>query len=235
MSRGIMFLSHVFMSDCVELDESSESEYDEMVTTRIENIQISNESETEIDDDEELPDLYFTEPVGTIEVVSKEFDTIPNWFYNPDQWMKSTNLTCWWCGLVCQNHPWFIPLTKTKKLISDDGKYKESDFDMSDASLLASSKKCKEISVYKPYGIFCTPWCVMAKLNKEYDPRITNKWQCISLLKEIYKMYTKKDIDSIPEAFYPKEIMIQYCGSKNGVTPKEYRKMNYQKAIEHIN
>jgi hypothetical protein len=176
-----------------------------------------------------LPDLYKKDAPENEAESSQEFDTILPWFHNPKQWVKSTNLMCWRCGLVCNEHPWFIPLTKAKKLVPAG---EEICDDMSDAALLASSKKCQEITVIKPYGVFCRAWCAMARINQENDKRITNKWQSIMLLREVYFMFTGHRVNNIPDAYYPKEIMIQYCGSKDGVTPEQYRQMNDSKALE---
>lgn len=228
--KCVIFLSGVFLSDCVEIDEPVVETNTAPDIVPSEDLVIEEENS-----DGELPNLYCgQEDNGCL---NTEYDTMLNWFYNPAQWTKSTNLSCWRCGLICREHPWFIPLTKTKKLVavSTDGSEEIiDDIDSSDAALLTSSRKCKEITVYKPYGVFCTPWCVMAKLNREIDPKIINKWQCIELLKEIYKMYYGKVPTNIPECYYPKEMMIQYCGSSNGITPELYRQMNHQKAMEHL-
>ena len=242
MSRGILFLANVFLSDCVELDDENENEIGgggdvdveeekENCTVDYVDFTVNDDINEEIDDENKNIkefDLY--------NETTSEYDSPLLWFYNPEQWMKSTNCLCWWCTLPCQEIPWFIPLTKTKKLVPD-GTIAEinENLDSNDNSLISSSKKCKEISVMKPYGVFCSPGCASAKLNREINPRITNKWQSMELLVEVYKMYNKnQDIRSIPEAYYPKEIMIQYAGSKSGVTPNIYRQMNQKKFQEAI-
>lgn len=241
MSRGVLFLANVFLSDCVELEdeeivepvkvEVKEDNEVDFVEVHSEEENNENENETEYIEykiEEQNIDLYAD--------VTNEYDSQLLWFYSPEQWMKSTNCLCWWCGLPCQEIPWFIPLTKIKKLVPD-GTIREINehLDYNDGALISSPKKCKEISVMKPYGVFCTPGCAAAKLNREINPRITNKWQSMELLVEVYKMYNpNKKINTIPEAYYPKEIMIQYVGSKTGVTPNIYRQMNQKKFMEAL-
>lgn len=190
-------------------------------------------------DVDEIPDLYNNENIDNYQLLydsTKTFNPLPNWFYNPKQWVKSTNLICWRCGLTCYEHPWFIPLTKIKKLIpidlQDELIIEDKFVDCSDAALINSKQKYKEIIVFKPYGVFCSPWCAMSRINKENDPKIINKWQTAGLLREVYKIFTGKTVKTIPEAYYPKEIMEHYCGNKDGVTPHEYRQMNNTKAYE---
>jgi hypothetical protein len=257
MSRGILFLANVFLSDCTELIEENliDTIYTEENTVVTEST-VADKTDVQLnafEEEEQFEELNTFDTLDEIKKngnckdeednnidlygeVSQEYDSQLLWFYNPEQWTKSTNCLCWWCGLPCQEVPWFIPLTKTKKLVPD-GTIREINehLDCNDGALISSSKKCKEISVMKPYGIFCTPWCAAAKLNREINPRITNKWQSMALLIEVYKMYHNKQVHTIPEAYYPKEIMIQYCGSKNGVNPTTYRQMNHKKAMEALN
>jgi len=261
--RNIIFLSNIFISDCVEIcsddDESdgpdfnqstqinankSQSQDQDQTQNQIINSQVLDQELEEMEEDE-LPNLYKMNEMDEMPKPTKfidyslpvEFDTLPNWFYNPQQWVKSTNLLCWKCNIVCHEHPWFIPLTKARKLVpdTDDVIIEDKFIDESDAAILNSNKKCKEITVIKPYGVFCSPWCVMSRIKYENDPKVINKWQSISLLLDVYYMYTGVRLNSIPEAYYPKEIMIQYAGSKEGVTPVEYRRMNTIKAQESLN
>jgi hypothetical protein len=245
--KSVVFLSNIFLSDCIELisDDDYIDDLDDLVESseeieEIENIEnIESIENIEPIENEELPNLYNETQIikSTYEGESTYYDTLPNWFYNPKQWAKSTNLLCWRCGLVCNEHPWFVPLTKTKKLVPIENGEIVIDtkfIDRSDAALMNSNKKCKEISVMKPYGIFCSPWCVMSRIKHEEDPRIVNKWQSITLLLEVFKMYTNKTVTSIPTAYYPKEIMIQYVGTKEGITPAEYRNLNREKAMESL-
>lgn len=251
--HNVIFLSNIFIADCVELCSDEEESIDlvvdhlggvgELAGGDEDGDSVNSQEIEEMEDD--LPNLYKNAELDDLPKTTKfidysapiEFDTLPNWFYNPQQWAKSTNLLCWRCNIVCHEHPWFIPLTKTRKLVpdTDDIIIEDKFIDESDAAILNSNKKCKEITVIKPYGVFCSPWCVMSRINRENDPKIINKWQSINLLLDVYYMYTGSRVNSLPESYYPKEIMIQYAGSKEGVTPVEYRKMNTARAQESLN
>lgn len=229
-----------------DLEDDLEDDSGEMVEQKQEPPKKSkseSESELEIDSEPkaengcELPNLYdhdstrYRDVVGYIE----QYDTMPKWFIDVNTWPRSANLGCWNCDCKIRGFPWFIPLTEMRKCVPyDHGR----DFNMnsvSDAALLNlnSNKRYKEVEVMKPHGCFCTAFCAKRYLNRTNDEKIINQWQSNKLLKKLYRMVTGKSIEDIPEAL-DKTVMIQYCGSKDGITSEEYRIRNEARAEEYL-
>lgn len=48
---------------------------------------------------------------NTINKDTKVYDKIPVSFTSLDDWLKSTNITCWYCHRTFKNRPWFEPLS----------------------------------------------------------------------------------------------------------------------------
>jgi hypothetical protein len=235
----ILFLAGVFPEDCPDEDdflhpeenlittsykeaENNDSESDDESATHesVEHESVFDNSTNEHENfanaanadqkDTDLPNLFDGPDHSII-----EYDEIPDYFTGVDTWPKATNLLCWSCCISIPSMPWFVPISKVKKVIS----VSDDDEDL--------SYNTKEISAFKPHGYFCFPSCVKRYIRRVDDPKIRNKDESIRLLNMVYKEITGKDVLDIPEA-EDKNIMMQYCGPK-GVSLQQFREMNRNK------
>lgn len=166
-----------------------------------------------------------------------KYDNIPKYFVNKEQWIKNTNLLCWSCSTKFSGVPLFIPLGWRKLLIpisndesnsiSERSDILENLTELSDAALLLSNYKFKEVKAIETHGNFCSPLCAVRRIRGVRDPKITNTWESYKLLKLVCKGLYDVEILEIPEAEDPCR-MIQYCGPK-GITVQEFRNKNNTK------
>jgi hypothetical protein len=135
-----------------------------------------------------------------------EYDKIPEVFTCMQTWIKKTNLKCWSCDCCFQNIPVFIPLS-----INDiDGN-----------------------AVIDVLGNFCSWSCAASYIIREYTGN--ERWEKMSLLRILYKIFTGRSIDVI-EPSPPKTIMVQYGGKKSLQSYKkdlDVLNTNYNSTIEH--
>jgi hypothetical protein len=157
------------------------------------------------------------------EVVLDKHDTIhynkiPLYFNSKDQWIKSTNLLCWYCHRSFKNMPWFEPQSIEPVSKGQSG-------------IVLNGQQIKDLEEDKGVSIiikgnFCSKNCVSAyilKNTKDVSERIDK----MNMLKYVCHIMTgKKIIDDIIPSPSPTE-MIQYGGD---LLPAEY-----QKKIDDIN
>lgn len=116
-----------------------------------------------------------------------KYDKIPKTFTGVENWIKQTNLKCWFCDLNFYNAPVFIPTS-----LEDSAN---------------STSVCGNMDVM---GNFCSWNCAAGYINIHYtDDR---KWEYHELLKILYKTFTGKSIEDIIES-PPKTKMVQYGGN----------------------
>lgn len=141
---NILILKGVFLKDCQDLEDLFESEL-------IENMGLDN-------------------PYKTKNIEPKIYNKIPSIFTTKENWIKKTNILCWYCSLEFANMPIFIPLNISK---NENGQYMDV------------------------YGNFCSFGCAQGYINNYNDYYISNKWQIQELLKLLYKKLYNKDINVI--------------------------------------
>jgi len=156
-----------------------------------------------------------------------QYDEIPRYFLDMNSWVKNTNLLCWTCGNGVAKSPWFIPLALDRRLILADATKYDDITAISDAAVLASNKKFREVSVMTVYGNYCTIYCAQRYIIKVDDDKIINKQECERLLKRLYEIRNGHAIDEIPIS-EDKTKMMQYCGP-HGMSAEEFRICNENK------
>lgn len=99
-----------------------------------------------------------------------KFNTIPTTFTNLNNWIKSTNLKCWYCDMNFNNVPVFIP-----KYIN-----------------LTQSGKILDV-----YGNFCSFSCAKSFLDLN---KTNKHWEMYEQLKILFYIFHNKKISDIPTA-----------------------------------
>jgi hypothetical protein len=122
-----------------------------------------------------------------------DYDKIPKIFTGTEDWVKQTNLKCWYCDLNFHNIPIFIPTS-----LEDSDK---------------SNSICGNMDVM---GNFCSWNCATGYINTYYTS--DTKWEYHELLKLLYKIFTGNIVEDIIES-PPKTKMVQYGGN---MTKLEY-------------
>lgn len=184
--------------------------------------------------DEYISETGFNEdaPTGWLKDVVVEYDELPSVFISFEQWVKSTSLQCLACALVVPEVPWFIPVSWKQQLVYRDSSGMLVPLDSMETSAMLKTVEC---DVYKPHGPFCTPLCAKRYLNRVRDPKIINAWESSQILDRIINRYydLRPDRVDLPEA-EDKAVMIQYCGTKRGITPQAFRETNAAKLAEFL-
>lgn len=121
-------------------------------------------------------------------------DRLPEYFTKLEGWPNHTSLKCWECAENFFSRPLFIPVD----LINDKD----------------------EGIMYKVHGNFCS-WGCLSRYVKNGGELPINKYDCLNMIHEIYRVFTGKKICSIPAAI-SKTLMKKYCGP-NGLTEEEFR------------
>ena len=159
---------------------------------------------------------------------TKVYDKIPVNFTTLNNWLKSTNLCCWYCNRTFKNRPWFEP--QSIEPISETSNGVLLDYN--------ELKKCinkKSLSIVVN-GIFCTCNCVRAYIDLHTN-ELSDKLNKIAMLKYTYEIFMGKPIPDIQPSPPPTN-MIQYGGS---LTPLEYQQKidnldtAYQRELEDNN
>ena len=81
-----------------------------------------------------------------------------------------------------------------------------------------------EQKVMKVHYLTCNERCAKRYINRVKDSKITDKWQCLHLLKELVQNLKGIRVNEIEEGL-DKGIQMQYCGP-NGVSVQKFREMN---------
>jgi len=155
---NILTLRGVFIKDCQDLEDMFENEL-------LENVRLSKYSQN------------IEEP--------KIYDKIQTIFTTKENWVKKTNILCWYCNLEFTNPPLFIPENISK---NENGQYMEV------------------------YGNFCSFGCCQGFIDTNIDFSGRKKWQAQELLKVLYRKIHNKDIDIIYPS--PSKYMIKKYGGK---------------------
>lgn len=206
----VLFLPRIKLEDCIDTLHDDDDGVDYPCETGF---------------DEETPSSWLKD-------ACTEYDELPPIFIDFNQWAKSTNLHCLACTLVVPDLPWFIPISWKQQLVYRDanGVYYPLDSIEPSASL-----KTVECDVFKPHAPFCTPLCAKRYLNRVRDPKITNAWESGQMLDRIVNRYydLRPDRIDLPEAD-DKSTMIQFSGTRRGITPQAFREINDKKLQEFL-
>lgn len=151
---------------------------------------------------EEMYEIQFNDIIERDSALEEPMhEQIPTIFTSVSDWLKSTNVKCWYCDLNFSDIPIFIP----KSIEPYSRSYKSMN-----AKYIMSTEGC-----------FCSFHCAMAYINVMYTnihEYIRRKNLLLLLFKEIYG-FSIREIKSSPDKYK----MIQY--GIDTVTPCEYRKM----------
>jgi hypothetical protein len=144
-------------------------------------------------DCQDLEDIFEDKLMETISLTEqrvaldepKIYNKIPLIFTNKENWIKKTNILCWYCNLEFTNIPIFIPENILKNA---NGQYMEV------------------------YGNFCSFGCAQGFIdtNNKYSER--KRWQSQELLKVLYRKIHNKEIDIIHTS--PSKLILEKYGGK---------------------
>ncbi len=152
-----------------------------------------------------------------VENNTKEYDKIPLVFTNIDDWIKRTNLKCWFCDRQHSNMPWFEPHTVN---LANDGEIGN----IVPSSLLVRKSKNKKYQ-FGIKGSFCSCNCVAAYIIKN-TYNIYDRHNKLAMLLLEYEALTDKVItEIIPSP--DKTERIEYGGKLSDI--------EYQKKIDESN
>ena len=138
---NILSLKGIFLKDCQDLEDMFENELMETVEPTMHQIAL------------EEPKIY---------------DKIPTIFTTKSDWIKKTNILCWYCNLEFTTMPVFIPENMLK---NKNGQYMEV---------------C---------GNFCSFGCAQGYIDTNILYSGRKKWQTQELLKILYRKINNKEID----------------------------------------
>lgn len=96
------------------------------------------------------------------------YEKIPKHFKCLDEWVKNTNIRCWYCSLKFKNTPWFIIL---------------------------NTNSTAEGNLYDIYGNFCSAGCLQGFVNIHYERR--KNFDIYESIKFLYKLFYNKKIKEI--------------------------------------
>lgn len=133
----------------------------------------------------------------------KTYDKIPVSFTTVDKWIKSTNLTCWFCHRTFKNRPWFEPQSIEPVSEGEIGNILGPDE-------VKNSVNTKSHCIII-HGIFCTCNCVRAYINL-HTKDLTEKLNKVAMLKYVYELFNGKSIPDIQPSPPPTD-MVQYGGT----------------------
>lgn len=213
----VLFLSGVFIEDCLEYYDIIEEPAIDYHNIKTETINSVEESESEIiESDSDDDTIYDIENIENI-----EYKPAPKYFINKNNWINSTNLLCCYCHDKIQK-PFPIPIEKSKILIPDSDECEKFILLGSlDEALTLSSKNNIEVIGYKLRDILaCSICCAGNYVKKIRDDKVTNIKESIKMMLNIYKELYDDKIEDIPD----KELwinMVQYNGT--GLTKTQYR------------
>ena len=147
---------------------------------------------------------------NTVTCEAKIYDKIPVIFTTLENWLKSTNLQCWFCTRTFKGRPWFEPQSI------------EPVNELSTGVILDNQelKKCtsrKSVAIV-PVGVYCSCNCVRAYINL-HTKDLADRLNKVEMLKYVYEIFSGKSIPDIQSSPPPTD-MIQYGGD---LTPTEYQ------------
>jgi hypothetical protein len=144
------------------------------------------------------PTYYITKSVDNKSEKSDEveYTVLPKRFTSVNEWPQTSNLSCWYCDLIPESYPAFIPINLEKSSLGND--------------------------TCDVYGHFNTWNCAvryvinqkMGEFPEDQKPDILH---AISIFASKFSGKKKEKIVPSP----PKTLMKQYCGN-SGITEKQY-------------
>jgi len=135
--------------------------------------------------------------VNSLETFKENIQTLPNTYYTPDKWIKTTKLKCWECGDNFNNIPAFLP--DNPEIVFKEG---------------------RKVTNYEVKGVFCCWGCVAryiyANVHEENKRIDMLRWAIT-----IKNQFTGKN-DIRLEMAPHKSIMEEYCG-EDGINKNEFK------------
>lgn len=241
----ILFLPGIFPENC----DSEYIDYPDISGIESENLNDipENDSPNESDTDNisginsrhdleeiELSEIYDKLVPGSDKKI-EEYDEMPSLYIDQNSWIKSINISCWYCGNI-PDDIYFIPYAKIKFLLPVHNENQNlyiylKDTEINKDELLINCQEYKEVKAYKIHGIFHI-LCAYTYINRISDNIIRNKRESKKMLIDIYNSRNNTNIYSLPEAEDP-FIQCRYSG-KFGITSEEYLHRNKLKEINYI-
>jgi hypothetical protein len=232
--RYILFLPGVFPDTCDDVENELKVAMNEDIPlSEIENDDSSDESFNEKVNEEttlesiNISDLYskFIHVDPALGNNKIDYDELPEFFIDVDRWPKKCNLLCRSCKNTPRDMPWPIIISKIKMLVSigEGGQiyFKNSELDNEECDIdTFRQKELKEIKVHEYVGMFCHPFCARYYIDNVNDAKITNKWEAIHFLVNLYNQVNHTSFDDIPLSEDPM-LQMQFSG-KNGITSHQF-------------
>jgi hypothetical protein len=129
----------------------------------------------------------------------KFYDKIPSHFYSLEQWIKQTNILCWFCSNIIRGVPVFVPKHIEARCFDH------------------TNEKGYTINVE---GVFCKFSCGQAYIDLVYSSDLSIYLNRCDMLKLLYHIFNGRRTAYIKPS-PPKYKMIQYGGN---VSPADYEK-----------
>lgn len=159
---------------------------------------------------------------------TQSYDEIPMYYSGVKNWIKSTNILCISCSNKIQGMPMFIPLSWHNRVITKKvDTTLENDYNITELDPLnnyQSNEINTEQKVMKVHYLTCNERCAKRYITHVKDPKISDKWQCLQLLKELVQNMKGIRITDIEEGL-DKGIQMQYCGA-GGISVQKFRELN---------
>lgn len=150
------------------------------------------------------------------------YEKLPYIYTGMQSWLKKTNLHCWYCGLVFDDIPIFIP----KSVEPNNAHHLQIDNQLHLLSEHSANILAKEISnnheskyAMNREGCFCSFHCALSYIDLHYPKpheNIDKKGMLEILFHEMYRIHPHK-LYKAPSKYD----MIQYGGT---LTPNEFKK-----------
>lgn len=208
-------------SDSSEYTDSSEFHLPEAVSPKNDFDQSTFQS-LFLEDDMEMNNM-----VGMIE----QYDEVPEYYVDAESWIKSTNNLCISCSNKIQGMPMFIPGSWHNRVITKKPHEleRERPGELNPLNNFQNQEIQIEQKVMKVHRrvLTCHERCSKRYIQTVKDSEITDKWQCLQLLKELVKDLRGIDVVNIEEGL-DKSIMMQYCGP-DGISAQKFNELNAPK------
>lgn len=174
--------------------------------------------------------LFASETIEAIETTeTQSYDEIPMYYSGVKNWIKSTNILCISCSNKIQGMPMFIPLSWHNRVVTKkvDTSQESSEYSITELDPLnnyQSNEINTEQKVMKVHYLTCNERCAKRYITYVKDSKISDKWQCLQLLKEVVQNMKGVKITDIEEGL-DKGIQMQYCGA-SGISVQKFRELN---------
>lgn len=152
----------------------------------------------------------------------EQYDELPEYYFDRESWIKSTNLHCISCSNKIQGMPLFVPLSWNKRVVTNGPKGPRSS--VSQIESLVNRQKVVERKCMKVYRLTCNERCAKQYITNVKDRNITKPWESMQLLKELVQDIRGVKVNDIADGI-DKSCMMQYCGP-GGISAQSFRDKN---------